>query len=166
MSTKQALALFAVVCVIVLVYGPQKAKNASFVPSAKSSTHAMSYRSMARQDAIDVGINPDLFERQIEDESGFNPSVVSPAGAEGIAQFMPSTAAGMGVNPNDPVDALKGAARLMASYVHRFGSYEMALAAYNAGPGALQSALNRCGLSWLSCLPRETQSYVAYVVGR
>ena len=165
MSTKQALILLAVVCVLIVLYGPQKAKNASVVPSAKSSTHAINYRSLARQDAIEAGINPDLFERQIEDESGFNPSVVSPAGAVGIAQFMPSTAAGMGVNPNDPVDALKGAARLMASYVHRFGSYEMALAAYNAGPGALQSAINRCGMSWLSCLPRETQSYVAYVVG-
>src|SRR5439155_27143456 len=69
---------------------------------------------LARQDASNAGISPDIFVRQINQESGFNPSAVSPAGAIGIAQFEPSTAAALGINPWDPVQSLQGAARLMA----------------------------------------------------
>lgn len=173
MDTKTAggsgvtLAVLLVIGLLILAHSfdskqpaqPKRATN----PSNPPITHYSSYRDLARQDAIAVGIDPNLFERQINDESGFNPDVVSPAGAIGIAQFMPDTASGMGVNPHDPVSALWGAARLMASYVHRFGSYAIAAAAYNAGSNATQAALNQCGASWLSCLPHETQAYVAYI---
>jgi soluble lytic murein transglycosylase-like protein len=120
----------------------------------------------ARQAAISAGISPDYFVRQIQQESGFNPGAVSPAGAVGIAQFMPATAASMGVDPNDPVQALNGAARLMASFAAQFGGdYSKALAAYNAGPGAVQGAVNTAGGNWLAYMPAETQNYVAVIMG-
>src|SRR6266496_3484707 len=103
------------------------------------------YVAIAQQDAIAVGISPDYFVRQINDESGFNPNSVSPSGAVGIAQFLPSTAAGLGINPWDPIQALQGAARMMANYAHRYGGdYAKALAAYNGGTGTVQYAVNNC----------------------
>src|SRR5439155_19873724 len=90
----------------------------------------------ARQAAQRNGVDPDIFQRQIQQESGFNPSAQSPAGAQGIAQFMPATAQGMGVDPSDPYASLDGAARLMKQHLdHYGGDYSRALAAYNAGPG-------------------------------
>ena len=69
-------------------------------------------------------------------ESNFNPNAVSPAGAQGIAQFMPATAAAYGLrDPFDPVAAIDAQARLMGELLGQFGSVELALAAYNAGPG-------------------------------
>lgn len=104
------------------------------------------YRKQARLAAQRYGLDPHIFERQIGVESiGYRPDVISgrtasPAGAQGIAQFMPDTARGLGVDPLRPVKALNAAAKLMASYVKKYGSYENALRAYNAGPGAIQSS--------------------------
>ena len=125
------------------------------------------YIAIARQDAIDAGIPPDLFVRQIDRESGFDPHALSPAGAQGIAQFMPKTAASLGIDPWNPVDALKGAAYLMAHYTNMFdGTYAKALATYNAGPGAVQHALKVCGdAHWMNCLPTETQQYITAILG-
>lgn len=125
------------------------------------------YVAIARQDAINAGISPDYFVRQINLESGFNPNAVSPAGAVGIAQFLPSTAAGLGFDPYDPVAALNGAAHLMASYNHNYGGdYAKALAAYNGGPGAVQNAVNGCGeANWMNCLPGETRNYIRVIMG-
>jgi soluble lytic murein transglycosylase-like protein len=97
----------------------------------------------------------------INAESSFNPKALSPAGAEGIAQFLPSTAAALGVNPWDPVASLRAAARLMAGYVSRYaGDYSKALAAYNAGLPTVDAAVATCGAAWLGCMPAETQRYV------
>src|SRR5262249_1292481 len=124
------------------------------------------YVSVARQAAINAGIDPNYFVRQIQQESGFNPRAGSPAGAEGIAQFMPSTAASMGINPYDPIQALRAAARMMAGLLAQFGgNYAKALAAYNAGAGAVQSAVARGGGNWLSYMPAETRHYVATIMG-
>jgi soluble lytic murein transglycosylase-like protein len=124
------------------------------------------YVELARQDAQAAGIPPELFVRQINQESGFNPNDVSPAGAEGIAQFMPATAAGLGIDPWDPVQSLRGAAQLMARYAHNYGGdYAKALAAYNGGTGTLQVAISACGAGWLSCEPAETQAYVHIILG-
>ncbi len=71
-------------------------------------------------------------------ESGYRADAVSPAGARGLMQFMPGTARDMGVDPLDPKSADDGAARLLKSHVREFGSLELALAAYNAGPGAVR----------------------------
>lgn len=131
-----------------------------------SYSEANDYVGMARQAALNAGINPDAFVRQIQKESSFNPNAASPAGAVGIAQFMPGTAASMGVNPYDPSSALNGAARMMASQSAQFGGdYAKALAAYNAGPGAVQSAVAQGGGNWLAYLPGETQNYVHAIMG-
>ncbi|QBD83619.1 lytic transglycosylase domain-containing protein [Ktedonosporobacter rubrisoli] len=124
------------------------------------------YVALARQAAINAGIPPDYFVRQINAESGFNPYAVSPSGAVGIAQFMPSTAAGMGVNPYDPVSALNGAARYMANYYHQYGNdYAKALAAYNAGSGTVDNAIRLGGAAWMNYIPPETRNYINRIMG-
>jgi soluble lytic murein transglycosylase-like protein len=121
----------------------------------------LSYVTLARQDATAAGINPNLFVRQIEDESGFNPDVVSPAGAIGIAQFMPGTAAEEGINPYNPVQSLSAAADFMANLSSMYGGdYAKALAAYNAGPGNVDYAVSMGGSDWIAYLPAETQNYL------
>ena len=81
---------------------------------------------------------PNLLVAVARQESGFNAKAVSPAGAQGIMQLMPGTAAGLGVkNSFDPAQAIDGAARLLKSLQSEFGRTDLALAAYNAGPGAV-----------------------------
>jgi hypothetical protein len=104
-------------------------------------------------------VSAHLLAAQVYAESNFNPFAVSPAGAQGIAQFMPGTAAGLGLrNPFDPAASIDAQAHLMHDLLSRFGSVPLALAAYNAGPGAVAG----CG-----CVPpfAETQAYVAKIVG-
>ena len=104
------------------------------------------------------GLSPTLLAALLQAESGFDPGAVSPAGAQGIAQFMPATAAGMGLrDPFDPAQAIPAAARLLAGHVRALGSVPLALAAYNAGPGAVQ----RHG--GIPPYP-ETQAYVARIL--
>jgi hypothetical protein len=96
------------------------------------------YRSIARQEAVRAGIrDPELFVRQMAAESGYQPCARSYAGAIGIAQIMPDTARSWKVDPHIPESALHVAARQMARYERQLGSYTLALAAYNAGPGAV-----------------------------
>jgi soluble lytic murein transglycosylase-like protein len=149
------------------------ALNAFVNPSTQRSSFTQNissckggyYVTLACQDAVEAGIPPDLFIRQIRQESGFNPSELSPQGDEGIAQFQPDTAAGLGINPWDPVAALKGAAQLMSRYYKNYGDYAMALAAYNGGSGRLSAAVKNCGSNWLSCEPPVTQAYVHIIMG-
>jgi hypothetical protein len=100
-----------------------------------------------------------LLAAQIFAESGFNPFAVSPAGAQGIAQFMPGTARGVGLrDPFDPGAAIDAQAHLMRDLLRRFGAVPLALAAYNAGPAPVAA----CG-----CVPAipETRGYVARILG-
>jgi soluble lytic murein transglycosylase-like protein len=100
-----------------------------------------------------------LLSAQLYAESNFNPFARSPAGAQGIAQFMPGTAEAIGLsNPFDAEEAIDAQAHLMRDLLGRFGSVPLALAAYNAGPGAVAG----CG-----CIPPypETQAYVAKILG-
>ncbi len=83
------------------------------------------------------GIPPILLASVARAESGLNPRAVSKAGAQGLMQLMPATASGLGVDPFEPSEAVDGAARLLSSYLEEYGSVEIALAAYNAGPGAV-----------------------------
>ena len=130
-----------------------------------ASSKASAFVSLATQDALAAGISPTLYVRQINAESSFNPKALSPAGAEGIAQFLPATAQALGVDPWDPVASLRAAARLMASYVRESGGdYARALAAYNAGPPTLDAALASCGAAWLGCMPAETQQYIHLIM--
>jgi soluble lytic murein transglycosylase-like protein len=124
-----------------------------------------SYVEVARQAALDNQIEPSVFIRQINQKSGFNPDVTGASGEIGIAQFMPETARSLGINAHDPVAALKGAARFMASYVHHFGGdYEKALAAYNAGAGTVESAIAQGGTNWKAYIPASTRRYVAIIL--
>ncbi len=84
------------------------------------------------------GVSPQLLAAVAQEESGFNPSAVSSAGAQGLMQIMPSTAAGLGINPMDPAQAVDGAAQILAGNIQNFGSVPLALAAYNAGAGAVE----------------------------
>lgn len=89
-------------------------------------------------------IAPEFLGATLLQESAFDPWAISAAGAVGIAQFMPSTAASVGVDPFDPFSAIDGAAQLLASYVRAYDGiyanpYIAALAAYNAGPGAVEA---------------------------
>ena len=95
-------------------------------------------------------------------ESSFRASVVSPAGAQGIAQFMPGTAQARGlVDPFDPEQAIPKAARLLADLQRRFGNLGLAAAAYNAGANRVADWLHSGG-----ALPAETRAYVRLVTGR
>jgi hypothetical protein len=100
-----------------------------------------------------------LLAAQLYQESRFNPFARSPAGAQGIAQFMPGTARAYGLDdPFDATRAIDAQAHLMRDLLRQFGSVPLALAAYNAGPAPVQ----RCG-----CVPAipETQAYVADILG-
>lgn len=124
------------------------------------------YVAIAEAAATQYGIDPAIFVRQINQESGFNPYAVSPSGAVGIAQFEPATAAAEGVDPYDPQSALYGAAHLMSTLSAQYGGdYAKALGAYNAGPGAVDAAVASGGAAWLSYMPLETQNYVAIIMG-
>lgn len=124
------------------------------------------YTDVARQDALAVGLDPALFIRQINQESGFQTDLISSTGDIGIAQFQRTTAAGMGINPYDPEASLKGAARLMAGHLKQFqGDYAKALAAYNAGYGTVQRAVAQGGANWKQYLPLTTQHYINVIVG-
>lgn len=113
------------------------------------------FRAYALQKARQYGIsNPQWFVNQIGAESNFNPGAVSPAGAIGIAQIMPATARGWGVDPHDPLAALDAAARNMAQYERKYGGYRNALVAYNAGPGRVGKPLFA-----------ETAAYIKKIMG-
>lgn len=92
----------------------------------------------AREIALANGVPEDLFLRLLQQESGFNPGAVSGAGAIGLAQLMPGTADYLGVNPYNPIQNLEGGARYLREQFDKFGSWTKALAAYNAGPGAVE----------------------------
>lgn len=112
-------------------------------------------RTEARNAATRHGLDPDLFERQIGAESNFKANVCSGKGACGVAQFMPETARGLGIDPSNPIQSLDGAAKLMAGYVKKYGSYENALRAYNAGPAAIAKSRGFA----------ETNAYVKKILG-
>ena len=113
----------------------------------------------ARAAARRHGIPEDLFLRLVRQESGWNPRAVSRKGALGLAQLMPATAALLGVDPADPRQNLEGGARYLAQQYRAFGSWRLALAAYNAGPGAV---LRHGGIPPYA----ETQGYVVAIMGR
>lgn len=108
--------------------------------------------------ATQAGIDPRLLAAIARAESGFNPQARSGVGAIGMTQLMPGTAASLGVDPTDPVANLAGGARYIATQLHSFGRTDLAVAAYNAGPGAVAKA------GGIPNYP-ETQAYVQRVLG-
>jgi hypothetical protein len=94
---------------------------------------------LIRSASEEAGLDPALVAAVAAVESGFNPRAVSPAGAVGVMQLMPGTAAALGVSdPFDPAQNVRAGARYLRSLLDRFGKLELALAAYNAGPGAVE----------------------------
>jgi len=144
---------------------PQPA-NSSFASALQAATTASAgaqageYESLIEQAAARNGVDPAVLHGLIQQESGFDPSAVSSAGASGLTQLMPGTASSLGVaNPLNPAESIEGGARYLGEMMRRFaGNTTDALAAYNAGPGAVQEY---GGVPPYS----ETQSYVEKVLG-
>ena len=134
---------------------------AAFSPAGATSGAAQgpaAYAAMFRAAEQRNGLPAGLLNAVAKHESSYNPNAVSPAGARGLMQIMPATARELGVDPMIPQQAVDGAARLLASNLRQFGSVELAVAAYNAGAGAVA----RYG-----GIPpyAETRAYVQRVVG-
>ncbi len=127
------------------------------VPAYRGSYNGI-YAEMARSAARRHGIPEDLFLRLVAQESRFNPKALSHKGAIGLAQLMPGTAKVLGVDPHDPQQNLEGGARYLAQQYRTFKSWRLALAAYNAGPQAVQK---------YDGIPpyKETQNYVRIIWG-
>ncbi len=102
-------------------------------PTGVPSAYATIFAAAASRYGVPIG----LLEAVAQVESGYNPNAVSTVGAQGLMQLMPATAAGLGVNPFDPAQAVDGAAQLLSGYLATYGSTPLALAAYNAGPAAI-----------------------------
>jgi hypothetical protein len=129
---------------------PGGATLPSFVPAR--------FRSPLIAAAARWNVSAALLAAQLMAESNFNPFASSPAGAQGIAQFMPGTAASYGLDdPFDPVAAIDAQAHLMSDLIRQLGSPQLALAAYNAGPAPVEA----CG-----CVPSipETTAYVSRIL--
>ncbi len=113
----------------------------------------------ARQAARRHNIPEGLFLELVRAESNFDPAARSHKGAIGLAQLMPATAADLGVDPHDPHQNLDGGARYLRMMQDRFGTWRLALAAYNAGPGAVEA---HGGVPPFA----ETRAYVRAILGR
>ncbi len=134
--------------------GPDGASSGDALPSFVPAR----FRDPIERSAARWGVSGALLAAQLKAESNFDPNAVSPAGAQGIAQFMPGTAASYGLrNPFDPVAAIDAQAHLMSDLLRQLGSIPLALAGYNAGPGAVEPCM---------CIPPypETRAYVARIL--
>jgi soluble lytic murein transglycosylase-like protein len=118
------------------------------------------YSDLIQAAAAKYGLDENVVKGLIKQESGFNPNAGSPAGAQGLTQLMPATAASLGVTDvHDPAQSIDGGAHYLRMQLDRFGGdYTKALAAYNAGPGAVQR---------FGGVPpyAETRNYVSKVLG-
>ena len=137
---------------------PDPVKRAPITPSYKGS-YSGPFLGEARRAARRHGVPEELFLRLVQQESGWNPKAVSSKGAIGLAQLMPATARSLGVDPRNPSENLDGGARYLAAQYREFRDWQLALAAYNAGPGAVEK---------YNGIPpfRETQGYVKAIMGR
>lgn len=117
------------------------------------------YKPMAEAAARRHGVPVDLFNRLVQQESNWNPKAKSHAGAIGLAQLMPFTARTLGVDPHDPKENLEGGARYLKQQYTKFRSWRLALAAYNAGPAAVEK---------YNGVPpyKETTNYVKVILGK
>lgn len=127
------------------------------VPDVTAGNGSGGYGALFTAAESRYSLPPGLLSAVARVESGMRPDAVSPAGAVGLMQLMPTTAASLGVDPRDPAQAVDGAARLLQRNLQGFGSLPLALAAYNAGPAAVTR------YSGIPPFP-ETQNYVSSVL--
>jgi soluble lytic murein transglycosylase-like protein len=137
---------------------PPRAGGLDAVPQYMGSYRGP-FLNAARAAASRNGVPADLFLRLIQQESGWNPTAKSAKGALGLAQLMPQTARDLGVNPLIADQNLDGGARYLRAQYLTFGSWRLALAAYNAGPGAV---IQHQGIPPYA----ETQNYVRVIWGQ
>ena len=139
---------------------PTTAAYDAATPAAASGNAGGAYAPLIEQAAARYGLDPSLLSGLIEQESGFDPTASSSAGALGLTQLMPSTAASLGVSePLNPAQSIEGGARYLSGLLRQFGGNTAdALAAYNAGPGAVEQ------YGGVPPYP-ETQQYVTKVLG-
>ncbi len=135
----------------------EKTAEARGIPAYRGS-YKGEYLDIAKAAARKHGVPEDLFLRLVQQESGWNPVAVSTKGATGLAQLMPETAEHLGVDINDAKENLEGGARYLRMMFDKFGSWELALAAYNAGPGAVEE---HDGIPPFA----ETENYVKAILG-
>lgn len=127
------------------------------IPAYRGS-YKGAYLEVAKTAARKHGVPEDLFLRLVQQESGWNPVAVSVKGATGLAQLMPETAKILGVDIHDAEQNLEGGARYLRMMFDKFGTWELALAAYNAGPGAVEE---HKGIPPYA----ETENYVKAILG-
>lgn len=137
---------------------PKSEREAEGPVPAFRGSYRGEFLEVAREAARRHSIPEDLFLRLVQQESGWNPSAVSPKGATGLAQLMPDTARLLRVDIDDPAQNLEGGARYLRMMYDRFGSWRLALAAYNAGPMAVEA---HDGIPPYA----ETQNYVKAILG-
>lgn len=122
------------------------------------------YRGTVTDSAAKYGVPAGLLAAQLRQESGFDPNAVSPKGATGIAQFMPATAVGLGIDATDPQQSIDGQARMMKALLgHYAGDVRLALAGYNWGQGNVDKWLAAGGNP--ADMPEETRNYIAAIIG-
>ena len=149
----------AAVISVLLCVGPAVAAGDG--PADQGESLVSSICRLVNSSARAQGLPVSFLTRLIWQESNFRPNVSSPAGAQGVAQFMPGTAGERGlVDPFDPEAAIPKAASLLAELRQRFGNLGLAAAAYNAGPARVAKWLAEGGE-----LPLETQNYVSTIPG-
>lgn len=133
-------------------------RNPTEILPRYSGSYRGQYIQLARSVARQNGIPEDLFLRLVQQESNWNPKAKSHKGALGLAQLMPQTARSLGVDPHVPAENLRGGAKYLAQQYRTFGSWRLALAAYNAGPQAVRK---------YGGVPpyKETRNYVRKILG-
>ena len=136
----------------------KKGEAVDEVTAAYRGSYGGEYLEVAKTAARKHGVPEDLFLRLVQQESGWNPVAVSHKGATGLAQLMPGTADTLGVDIDNPEANLDGGARYLRMMFDKFGTWKLALAAYNAGPGAVEA---------YDGVPpyAETENYVKAILG-